>query len=445
LPHPSLENIFPRPENKRKLLIMKICIVGGARPNFMKIAPIVSAINKHNHSANDKLIDCFVVHTGQHYDKEMSTIFFKDLGLPDPDINLEVGSGSHAQQTAEIMRRFEKVCMTQNPTHVLVVGDVNSTLACSLVAAKLGIKVIHVEAGLRSFDRSMPEEINRVVTDALSDYLFITEESAERNLLREGISEDKIYFVGNVMIDTLLRFKETAEKSNILYDLGLVHKESKSRKPQKIRPENSMDSKPEVLEYAVLTLHRPSNVDNRKTFLGIIEALKELSKYLAIIFPAHPRTIKCIQKFKFQEYFNFIRNERHVETNSRKLNCVEPLGYFDFIHLMSHAKLLLTDSGGIQEETTILGVPCVTIRENTERPITVTHGTNRIVGNTKEGIINGSVESLSDKYSRACIPPLWDGKAAERIVGILSESMSSSEDSRRQTEDHIQGPLTADG
>jgi UDP-N-acetylglucosamine 2-epimerase (non-hydrolysing) len=411
---------------------MKICIVAGARPNFMKIAPIIRAINGRNQSIDDP-IKYVLVHTGQHYDEEMSRFFFDDLGIPAPDINLDVGSASHPLQTAEIMKGFEKVCLQEKPTHVLVVGDVNSTIACALVASKMGIKTIHIEAGLRSFDRSMPEEINRILTDAISDFLFTTEESANKNLQREGIPEEKIYFVGNVMIDTLLKNKKKAEQSDILYRLGLTNTQpNNSRKP--INP---------TKRYAVLTLHRPSNVDDEEAFQGIIEALTEVSKQIPVIFPAHPRTFHRITELLLQKYFNWTI---YNSTNSRNpsiptnpgvaINLIHPLGYLDFLHLMAHAKLVLTDSGGIQEETAILGIPCVTIRNNTERPITVTHGTNLVAGVKKENIIKASLSQLvkanaSSKQIKPInpikpnIPPLWDGKAAERIVDILLRSEES--------------------
>lgn len=387
---------------------MKLCVVAGARPNFMKIAPIVDAINNHNRS-NHQPIDYLIVHTGQHYDQEMSKLFFQDLGIPNPEINLEVGSASHAVQTAEIMKRFEKICLEENPTHVLVVGDVNSTIACSLVASKLDIKVIHVEAGLRSFDRSMPEEINRVLTDAISDLLFTTEESANENLRLESIPKEKIFFVGNTMIDTLLKHRQKAQNSNILLKLGL---ETSSPQPSTSNP----------IAYGVLTLHRPSNVDDKESFKEVIQALSEVSTQVPIVFPIHPRTLNRIKEFHFEKYFDFLNKNSTLRTQNSHIYALEPLGYLDFLQLMSNAKLVLTDSGGIQEETTILGVPCVTIRENTERPITVTHGTNVIAGVKKENIINAAHAQLK-KFSEArsvSAPPFWDGKAAERIVEILA-------------------------
>ena len=381
---------------------MKILNIVGARPNFMKIAPIINALTEHNR-LSCKPIDSFLVHTGQHYDERMSKLFFDDLEIPKPDIDLGVGSGSHAEQTAEIMRRFEKVCLKEMPTHILVVGDVNSTIACALVASKLNIKIIHVEAGLRSFDRTMPEEINRVLTDCISDYLFITEKSAEENLLREGIPKEKIFFVGNVMVDTLLRHREKAEKSKILDDLGL-------RKGKIIGP------------YSVLTLHRPSNVDDKGKFRGMLDALIEISETVPVVFPVHPRTRKKIEEFGLEKYFI------HRVTNDKikkGIFCIDPLGYLDFLCLTSHAKLVLTDSGGIQEETTILGIPCITLRENTERPVTVIDGTNVVAGIKKDDIIREALIAINkhEEYPREKLskgPPFWDGKTAARIISILS-------------------------
>lgn len=413
---------------------MTICLVAGARPNFIKIAPIIEAISNHNSSAGDK-IDYFLVHTGQHYDRQMSKLFFEDLEIPSPDIDLEVGSGTHAVQTAEIMKRFEKVCLKKRPTHVLVVGDVNSTIACALVASKLGVKVIHVESGLRSFDRSMPEEINRILTDAISDYLFITEKSAEQNLLREGIPKDKIYFVGNVMIDTLLKHKKKAERSPIFNHLGLINNSQSidsaevSEQITAVNQEESIDQNCLLKPYTVLTLHRPSNVDNFFTFKNILQGLTEVSKMTPIIFPIHPRTLNSIKKFGLEYYFESSSVHRsQLSANNNGIHCVEPLGYLDFLQLMSNARLVLTDSGGIQEETTILGIPCVTLRENTERPVTITHGTNVISGVQTDNIIAMAVTQLGklDRLSKLSPPPLWDGRAAERIIDILTKLDQSS-------------------
>jgi UDP-N-acetylglucosamine 2-epimerase (non-hydrolysing) len=366
---------------------MKILNVAGARPNFMKIAPLMHEMRKHPE------IQPVLVHTGQHYDEKMSKLFFDDLQIPKPDINLEVGSASHSVQTAKIMIAFEEVLLQEKPDLVLVVGDVNSTIGCALPAVKLLIPVAHVEAGLRSFDREMPEEINRVLTDAISAYLFITEPSGEENLLREGILKEKIFFVGNVMIDTLLANKAKADASPILHTLGLS--------PQ---------------GFALLTLHRPSNVDVRETFLRILDALNDLQTHLPIIFPIHPRTQKRLGELGLSAY---IESMKH-------LKLIEPLGYLDFLKLTAEAKLVLTDSGGIQEETTILQVPCMTLRENTERPITVQKGTNVIVGTNTARIIAESHKILNGKVVSAQMPDLWDGKAAERIVAVLREKLQET-------------------
>ena len=363
---------------------MKILNVAGARPNFMKIAPLMKTME------DDADIQPILVHTGQHYDEKMSKLFFEELQIPKPDIDLEVGSASHSVQTAKIMMAFEQVLLQERPDLVLVVGDVNSTIGCALPAVKLHIPVAHVEAGLRSFDREMPEEINRVLTDSISDYLFVTELSGERNLLKEGIPKEKIYFVGNVMIDTLIANKAKADQSGILDTLSL-------------RPG----------EYALLTLHRPSNVDVRETFIKILDALDEVQTRLPIIFPIHPRTRKRIDEFGLTT---------RVESMTH-LRLLDPLGYLDFLKLTAESKLVLTDSGGIQEETTILKVPCVTLRENTERPVTVDKGTNVIVGTDTKRIIEESLKVLNGKVILSKMPDLWDGKAAGRIVDILKEQL----------------------
>ena len=369
----------------------KIFLVAGARPNFMKIAPIAHAFNRINETNQ---IDYKVVHTGQHYDYEMSQSFFDDLEISRPDYFLGVGSASHAVQTARIMTAFEEVCLKEKPGAVVVVGDVNSTVACALVAKKLGIGVAHVEAGLRSYDRTMPEEINRILTDTISDYLFTTCKDANRNLKKEGISKEKIYFVGNVMIDTLLQFRAKAEKSAKI----------------KINQE----------DYALLTLHRPSNVDDKRTFKNILEALREVSRRIPILFPAHPRTQKQVKAFGYEKYFNFLElNPKNTVKLKNSINLSGPLSYVEFLNLMANSKLVYTDSGGIQEETTILGIPCLTIRENTERPVTIEEGTNILVGSDREKIAEESYKILKGKGKKGRIPKLWDGKAAERIVNIL--------------------------
>jgi UDP-N-acetylglucosamine 2-epimerase (non-hydrolysing) len=397
---------------------MKIMIIVGARPNFMKAAPIVSAIRAHNgafsalESAKGR-IDTILVHTGQHYDDGMSGAFFMDLGLPEPDFYLGVGSGSHAMQTAEIMRQFEGVVLSEKPDAVIVVGDVNSTLGCALVASKIAFPgdgdrplIAHVEAGLRSFDRAMPEEINRVITDHLSDLLFVTEESGIRNLQNEGITPDAIHFVGNTMIDSLLASQEKAKNSSILVDFGL---------------NGSTESTTSVHQYVLLTLHRPSNVDNREVLLPILEGLQELSSSYPILFPMHPRTRRRIAEFGLEHFFSSGDvTRRRVALHG--IHVLEPLGYLEFLCLMRHAALVVTDSGGIQEETTCLRVPCVTVRNNTERPVTVTCGTNTIAGTTKQGIQRAVKKSL-EGYHHAEIPDYWDGKAAERIVKVLVSAL----------------------
>jgi len=363
---------------------MKVINVVGARPNFMKMAPIIEAMNKH-----PEIFTHLLIHTGQHYDEKMSHAFFNDLGMPRPDIDLGVGSGSHAEQTARIMVEFEKVCLREQPDLVIVVGDVNSTMACTITAKKLGIRVAHVEAGLRSRDMDMPEEINRLCTDVLSDYLFTTDHFADANLRAEGVAPEKIIFVGNVMIDTLLKHRRMAEKMDLLEQMGLRKK-----------------------EYATLTLHRPSNVDNRETLEGILLALREISARLPIVFPIHPRTRKMAKEFGLEHYFS---SGGRVEG----IWITEPLGYLEFLHLNMQAKMVLTDSGGIQEETTVLGIPCITMRHNTERPITCEVGTNVIVGNDREKILAAANGILDGRTTAGSIPEKWDGHAAERIVEWL--------------------------
>lgn len=363
---------------------MKIINVVGARPNFIKIAALYKAYEAH------KDIEPVLVHTGQHYDKQMSELFFRQLEIPEPDIDLEVGSASHAVQTAEIMKRFEPVVLEHKLDAVLVVGDVNSTIACGLVAVKQGIKLVHVEAGLRSFDRTMPEEINRILTDSISDLLFCTEQSGVDNLRQEGIPEERVFLVGNVLIDVLLRNKEKAKDSNILDELGL-----------------STD------DYAVLTLHRPANVDSTKVFRGILDAIGVIQKHMPVVFPIHPRTRKNLRSASL---------DARIES-MRGVFLIDPLGYLDFLKLMSSASVVLTDSGGIQEETTILKVPCLTLRENTERPITVEIGSNQIVGVDTEEIVAAFERAVGGQNAEPQIPPLWDGCAAERLVKILLDKI----------------------
>jgi len=381
----------------------KIMVVAGARPNFMKIAAVMRELAKH-----PQHFEQILVHTGQHYDVEMSDSFFSDLGLREPDIHLGAGSGTHGEQTGKIMIRFEKVCMKQKPDLVMVVGDVNSTVACTLVSAKLFIPSAHVEAGLRSYDRTMPEEINRVLTDQICDYLFTTCEDANQNLIKEGIAKERIFFVGNTMIDTLLRHIEIAKKSKILDGLGLR--------------DNS-----KVKKYAAVTLHRPSNVDEREILKGILDALNKIAEKLPVILPAHPRTTKMIKRFKLNKVVDYQESISSYNFNksNKKALLLPPLSYLDFLSLMSKAALVLTDSGGIQEETTILGIPCLTIRRNTERPITIKEGTNTLVGNDPDRILSTALKVLKDGAAKKKRPKYWDGRAAQRIVKILLPSLNA--------------------
>jgi UDP-N-acetylglucosamine 2-epimerase (non-hydrolysing) len=375
----------------------------------MKIAPLVRAIATKNKTNERNQINYKIVHTGQHYDYDMSNIFFKDLGIPKPDVFLDVGSSSHGEQTGKIMIAFEKVLLRGKVDTVTVVGDVNSTIACALAATKLHIPVAHVEAGLRSFDRTMPEEINRVLTDQISDYLFTPSSDANGNLKKEGISSDKIYLVGNIMIDNLLFNLKKAQKSNIFENLGLI----------------TSSPGASIKDYALLTLHRPSNVDHKESLREIIGALKEISKEFPIIFPMHPRTRKMVTEFNLEKYFNFGMNKPKVPIKlSNSIYALDPLGYIDFLGLMSKAKIVLTDSGGIQEETAVLGIPCLTLRDTTERPITLTGGTNILVHNNKTKIVEATRKILKEQKPKANCPKLWDGKTAERIVDILYDKLS---------------------
>jgi UDP-N-acetylglucosamine 2-epimerase (non-hydrolysing) len=406
---------------------IKVMIVVGARPNFMKAAPLIRALRGyHNSVTRDPAsasrttvsagIQVVLVHTGQHYDSVMSDSFFADLSLPAPDIHLAVGSGSHASQTAEIMTRFESALLREMPDVLVVVGDVNSTLACGLAAAKIcsdvpGTRPIiaHVEAGLRSFDRSMPEEINRILTDHLSDLLFVSEDSGLRNLASEGIPAEKIHFVGNTMIDSLLASRDRARASRILDVLGLTRGGNGSVSP--------------VAPYALLTIHRPANVDDRGSLLSILDGLDEVARECAVIFPAHPRTRNRVREFGLEDRFEWGSQGRDSNGWDRAgqrglIRLIEPLGYLDFLRLMMEARLVVTDSGGIQEETTCLGVPCVTVRSNTERPVTVETGTNVLAGTSEEGIRNAIRRQLKSS-SHHCLPEGWDGKAAIRIVDVL--------------------------
>ena len=371
---------------------LKVISVVGARPNFMKIAPFVGAIGKYNQNniygrSTRKQINHILVHTGQHYDVEMSEAFFRDLGIPQPDFNLEVGSGSHAVQTAEVMVRFEKICLEEKPDWVVVVGDVNSTMACTVVAAKLCFKVAHIEAGLRSFDRQMPEEVNRIVTDALADLLLTPSKDADENLVKEGVAREKIKRVGNIMIDTLL--------TNI-------------KKARELKPYKSYGLKEN--EYVFVTLHRPSNVDQKESLSIIMDRLIVLSKSIPVVFPMHPRTRKNLITFNLNDEIK----------KAKDIIICDPLGYHDTIGLVDKSKFVLTDSGGLQEETTVLDIPCLTLRPNTERPVTITDGTNRLTSlDALEKDISGL---MNGNHKKGRIPELWDGNTAERIVEILANS-----------------------
>ena len=362
---------------------MKVIQVVGARPNFMKVAPLHRAIQ------NLAGWTSMIVHTGQHFDAKMSDVFFTQLELPKPDFFLGIGGGSHTEVTAKIMVAFEKIVEAEKPDLIIVVGDVTSTLACTLVAIKMGIKVAHVEAGLRSFDRTMPEELNRILTDSVADYLFVTEESGMQHLKNEGVADERVFFAGNVMIDSLVRYQEKAKTTTILEDLGLS-----------------------TSDYIVMTMHRPANVDTEKGLHSILELIELSGKDTKIIFPIHPRTRAHMEKFGLAERLDQAKN----------LIMTEPLGYLEFIQLMSNATAILTDSGGIQEETTYLGVPCLTFRDSTERPITVTLGTNQLLSDLDpKKTYTALKEILAGKVKKGSIPPLWDGKAAERIAAKLAE------------------------
>ena len=367
---------------------MKVALVGGARPNFMKIAPLLRAIHKFE-KEHGKLFEPLLIHTGQHYDYEMSKVFFEDLELPEPDIYLDVGSGGHAKQTGKIMIEFEKMLFQEKPDLVVVVGDVNSTLAAALTTAKLNIPIAHVEAGLRSFDRTMPEEQNRLLTDAISDYLFTPSPDADDNLKHEGIAQEKISLVGDVMVDSLLYHKPKAEHSQILNQLNLAGK-----------------------DYTLLTLHRPSNVDEKDSLFKIMKALEEISQRIPIVFPAHPRTQKRFKEFGLPD---------QTAATSQRLLIIPPVGYLDFLKLEMNARFVMTDSGGIQEETTVLSIPCLTLRDTTERPITITQGTNILVWNETQKIIEEAFKILDGQGKQGTYLPIWDGKTAERIIEVLSQ------------------------
>ena len=380
---------------------MKLLSVAGARPNFMKISSIEHAITKSNVEYRNEKIEHIIVHTGQHYDQKMSENFFEDLGIPRPDINLNVGSGSHAIQTAEIMKRFEPILLKEMPDVLLVVGDVNSTIACALVAAKVQYPIehafsrpiiVHVEAGLRSFDRDMPEEVNRILTDALSDLLFVTEKDALANLKREGVNSQKIHFVGNVMIDTLQQHLEKSSKSTVKNDLGISS------------------------SFGLVTLHRPSNVDKKEVLLPIVKTLLEISKKILLVFPVHPRTMNKLRQYMLLDEFEHENN----------IILTDPLGYLDFLSLINDSSFVITDSGGIQEETTFLRVPCVTLRENTERPVTVSVGSNYLIGTDPSKICSTVEIILADGGKMAEIPELWDGRAGDRIIDVIAKEVQNS-------------------
>jgi UDP-N-acetylglucosamine 2-epimerase (non-hydrolysing) len=363
---------------------MKIICVVGARPNFMKIAPIMRELEKTD-------IETILLHTGQHYDSNMSDGFFKDLSIRKPDYNLDIRGGSHSEQVSKIMLEFEKVCLVEKPNLVLVVGDVNSTFACSLVAVKLGIKVAHVEAGLRSFDKSMPEEINRILTDRISDYLFVTEREGIENLEREGTDKNRIFLVGNTMIDSLLFMIEKIKSCDYFRSLRLEE------------------------DYAVLTLHRPSNVDSKNNLEKIINLLKKVSERIHLVFSIHPRTEQNLKSFGLYEELGSIKN----------MTIIGPASYIEFMNLVFNSKLVLTDSGGIQEETTFMGIPCITIRKNTERPITIKEGTNVLVGDDEKKLIEELEKALMNPRKGNKIE-FWDGRAAERIVRILKDEYNTN-------------------
>jgi UDP-N-acetylglucosamine 2-epimerase (non-hydrolysing) len=382
--------------------VKNILLVAGARPNFMKIAPILREIN-----ANRNILRGILVHTGQHYDRNMSHTFFSSLGIPEPDYNLEVGSGSHAAQTASIMTRFEEVCLKEQPEVVLVVGDVNSTIAAGLVAKKLHITLCHVEAGLRSRDRRMPEEINRLATDAITDLFFTTEPEGTENLLREGHSPDSVHFVGHVMID------------NLFYQLRRLETESEMLVEERIR--KLKENLPE--NYFCMTMHRPSNVDKRDVLAGLLEAISTVAQKAPVLFPCHPRTRKNIDAFGLSHLLRTELNEK--EKLSSGIICTDPLGYNEFLYLWKDAAGMLTDSGGLQEETTALKIPCITMRTTTERPVTASIGSNIVVGTDGEKIIELAGDILNGKWKESRIPELWDGNASRRIVDSLKKDFNS--------------------
>jgi UDP-N-acetylglucosamine 2-epimerase (non-hydrolysing) len=372
---------------------VRIISVVGARPNFMKMAPVLRALSQQ------AAFESFLVHTGQHYDQAMSEVFFQDLGIPKPTFNLNVGSASHAVQTAEIMRRFEEVCCRLQPSLVIVAGDVNSTLACSLTAVKLHVPVAHIESGLRSFDRSMPEEINRLMTDAISDLLFTTEASANCNLRREGIPEEKIHFVGNTMIDSLVHCSPLLHRSELRPPLTSLNNTA----------------------YFIATLHRPANVDDPSSLSAVIDTLTSVSQIAPLLFVTHPRTRERLHRLTPRQVLVDIA-DGVGEIQRGVIYLLPPLGYVEFLHLVSKSAAVLTDSGGVQEETTFLGIPCLTLRQGTERPVTVELGTNQIVGLDRHTILSCLDAIMAGHWRTASVPPLWDGRAAERVVDVLRDT-----------------------
>jgi len=364
--------------NPSKKMIKVICVVA-VRPNFIKVAPLLQEFKKYSR------FEVSLVHTGQHYDQNMSDVFLADLEMPKPDVHLGIGSGSHAEITGKVMEAFEQVVLKKRPDLVIVVGDVDSTLATTITAAKCMIPVAHVEAGLRSYDRTMPEEINRVLTDSLSQFCFTPSEDAEENLKNEGVDSGKIHFVGNIMIDSLVRFRKKAEETRILAETGLQSR-----------------------NYVLLTMHRPANVDETERLESILNAVKEIASEIPVVFPIHPRTSKNLKRLKI---WDLLKHEN--------IKCMEPIRYLEFLQLTQHAGLVLTDSGGIQEETTFLGIPCLTLREGTERPITVQEGTNQIVGHNTDTIVKKAKEILSGRIKQGGVPKYWDGHTAGRILKVI--------------------------
>jgi len=403
---------------------LKWILVAGARPNFMKIGPLIRAIRKFN-TGNGFKISPYLVHTGQHYDEKMSTFFFRDLDLPNPNVYLGVGSGNHGEQTGKILIQFEKILLKENPDLVIVVGDVNSTLACALAAVKLHIPIAHVEAGLRSFDKKMPEEINRILTDAISDYLFTPSPDGDENLIREGVPLEKIFMVGDIMVDSLIFNLDRARKTDILQRLGLLEKSIEQEKDKTLKKDLLKSA---TIPYALLTLHRPSNVDNKKVLTRILDGLMQVASLLPIMFPIHPRTLKQVKTFGLGNYFAFHASSTFDQTDyfvegklKNIIHCIEPLGYLEFLNLMSQAKIVLTDSGGIQEETTVLNIPCLTLRDSTERPITIKYGTNVLVKDDPKKIVSEAHNVLMGKSKKGSCPHMWDGRSADRIVKVLVE------------------------